>query len=145
MDSTREDTSTHVAVGVQTFLMWCGFPYMLWIPNITSAEVLLRRSVSCDPTKLQIRFHESCVGFCPNLDHDPGGPRHETASMDRSSLAALHRGSGPRASREESPPRERWGRPQCGQMKNIRKDQRHWRSAAASGVLPQRLIPSSGP
>ena len=52
MDSTREDTSTHVSVGVQTFLMWCGFPYMLWIPNITGAEVLLRRSVPCDPTKL---------------------------------------------------------------------------------------------
>ena len=103
MDSTREDTSTHVSVGVQTFLMWCGFPYMLWIPNITSAEVLLRRSVSCEPTKLQIRFHESCVGFCPNLDHDPGGSRHETASMDRSSFASLHRGltvgraQGPRA------------------------------------------------
>ena len=55
----------------------------------------------------------------------------------------LHRGPGPRTSREESPPRERWGRPQCGQMKNIRKDQRHWRVAAASGVLLQRLPPVS--
>ena len=52
MDLTRAKHSTPVSVGVQTFLMWCGFPYMPWIPNITSAEGLLRRSASCDPTKL---------------------------------------------------------------------------------------------
>ena len=45
MDSTRAKHSTNVSEGVQTFLMWCGFPYMVWIPAITSAEVQLRRSV----------------------------------------------------------------------------------------------------
>ena len=61
--------------------------------------------------------------------------------MDRPASSALdHRSGSLRTSREESLPQERWDRPRWEQTKSIRKDQRHWRVAAASGVLSQRLI-----
>ena len=82
------------------------------------------------------------MGLYLNLDHDPGGFSTKPHRMHKSSLFALPRSDGLRASREGSPPRERGDRSQWGQAKNIRKNKRRVARRIASGVCSLRLMPS---